>query len=80
MALAGGLEVAAGYQASRWGARFLVGFLVPVTMRMHAYWKLQDPAMIHWQQAMSRKNLFMLGAALLISQFGAGEVSVDGRK
>jgi putative oxidoreductase len=79
MALAGGLSVAAGYRA-RWGAWLLVGFLVPVTMMMHAFWKLQDPAMIHVQQAMFAKNLSILGAALLITQFGAGEISVDGRK
>ena len=79
LALAGGLSVAAGYKA-RWGAWLLVGFLVPVTMMMHAFWKLQDPAMIHVQQAMFAKNLSMLGAALLITQFGAGEVSADGRK
>jgi putative oxidoreductase len=79
MALAGGLSVAAGYKV-RWGAWLLVGFLMPVTMMMHAYWKLQDPAMFYLEQAMFRKNLFMLGAAVLISQFGAEEVTVDGRK
>jgi putative oxidoreductase len=76
MALAGGLSVAVGYK-TRWGAWLLVGFLVPVTLMMHAYWKLHDPSMIHVQQAMFAKNLSMLGAALLITQFGAGEVSVD---
>lgn len=79
MALAGGLSVAAGYKA-RWGAWLLVGFLVPVTIMMHAYWKLHDPAMIHLQQAMFAKNLSILGAALLITQFGAGEISFDGRR
>jgi uncharacterized membrane protein YphA (DoxX/SURF4 family) len=29
------------------------------------------------QQAMFAKNISMLGAALLLTQFGAGEVSVD---
>jgi putative oxidoreductase len=76
MALAGGLSVAVGYK-TRWGAWLLVGFLVPVTVMMHAYWKLHDPAMVHVQQAMFAKNLSMLGAALLITQFGAGKVSVD---
>ena len=76
MAIAGGLSVAAGYHA-RWGAWVLVAFLVPVTLMMHAFWKLQDPAQIHIQQAMFAKNLSMLGAALLITQFGAGGMSVD---
>ena len=79
MALAGGLSVAAGYKA-RWGAWLLVGFLVPVTLTMHAFWKLSDPAAIHIQQAMFAKNLSMLGAALLLTQFGSGAMSLDGNK
>jgi putative oxidoreductase len=79
MALAGGISVAAGYKA-RWGAWLLVGFLVPVTVMMHSFWKLQDPAAIHVQQAMFAKNVSMLGAALLLTQFGSGEFSLDGRK
>jgi putative oxidoreductase len=78
LALAGGISVALGYK-TRWGAWALVGFLIPVTLWMHAYWKLSDPAAIHIQNAMFAKNLSMLGAALLISQFGAGPVSLDGR-
>jgi putative oxidoreductase len=79
VALAGGLSIAIGYHA-RWGACLLVGFLVPVTLMMHAYWKLHDPAMVHVQQGMFAKNLSMLGAALLITQFGAGPMSIDTRK
>ena len=79
MAIAGGLSVAFGYKA-RWGAWVLVAFLVPVTWMMHAYWKLSDPAAIHIQQAMFAKNLSMLGAALLITQFGAGRISIDDLK
>jgi putative oxidoreductase len=79
MAMAGGLSVAAGYK-TKWGAWLLVGFLVPVTFMMHGYWRLHDPAMIHVQQAMFAKNLSMLGAAILIGQFGAGEISIDKRK
>jgi putative oxidoreductase len=78
MALAGGLSIALGYRA-RWGAWLLVGFLVPVTLMMHAFWKLHDPASIHIQQAMFAKNLSMLGAALLISNLGAGPLSIDDR-
>jgi putative oxidoreductase len=47
---------------------------------MHAYWKQSDSAVIHVQQAMFAKNLSMLGAALLITQFGAGRVSIDDLK
>ena len=79
MALVGGLSIAAGYQA-RWGAWLLVGFLVPVSLMMHAFWKLTDPAAIHVQQAMFAKILSMLGAALLLTQFGPGQASLDDRR
>ena len=78
MALAGGLSVAAGYKA-RWGASVLILFLGLVTWWMHGFWRLNDPVAIHVQQAMFAKNLSMLGAALLISQFGAGPISIDQR-
>jgi putative oxidoreductase len=76
MALAGGLSVLFGYRA-RAGAWLLVAFLVPVTCMMHAFWTLHDPALIHTQQAMFMKNLSMLGAALLLTQIGAGPLSFD---
>jgi putative oxidoreductase len=79
MALAGGLSVASGYK-TKWGAWLLVGFLVPVTFMMHAYWKLSDPVEIHIQQANFAKNISMLGAAILLTQFGAGPVSFDQKK
>jgi putative oxidoreductase len=46
---------------------------------MHAYWRLSDPADLHVQSAMFAKNISMLGAAILISQFGAGPISIDER-
>jgi putative oxidoreductase len=76
LALAGGLSVAIGYK-TRWGAWALVAFLVPVTLWMHAYWRLSDPHTVFVEQVLFLKNLSMLGAALLISQFGAGSISID---
>jgi putative oxidoreductase len=79
MALAGGLSVALGWKA-RWGAWTLIAFLIPVTAMMHAFWRQVDPAAFHTQQAMFMKNLSMLGAALLVTQFGAGRISIDDLK
>ena len=76
LALAGGLSVAIGCK-TRWGAWALVAFLVPVTLWMHAYWRLSDPHTAFIEQVLFLKNLSMLGAALLISQFGAGPISID---
>jgi putative oxidoreductase len=78
LALVGGLALAVGYR-TRWAAWALVAFLIPVTWCMHGFWRLSDPAEIHIQQAMFAKNLSMLGAALLLSQFGGGLISFDHR-
>jgi putative oxidoreductase len=76
MSLAGGLSIALGWK-TRWGAWTLVAFLIPVTAMMHAFWRQVDPAAFHIQEAMFMKNLSMLGAALLLTQFGAGRISID---
>ena len=79
MALAGGVSVLLGYRAA-WGSWLIVAFLVPVTFMMHAFWQLDDPLAVHAQQTMFMKNLALLGAALLVSQLGAGPLSLDARR
>src|ERR1700737_1225093 len=79
MALAGGLSVAVGYKTP-WGAWTLIAFLLPVTFSMHAFWRLHEPVAVQLRQAMFAKNLSMIGAAVLISQFGGERVSVDERR
>ena len=79
LALAGGLSILLGYRA-RIGAWLLVLFLVPVTPMMHNFWAVKDPMMAQMQMIMFLKNLSMLGAALLITQFGAGPWSLDARR
>lgn len=76
LALLGGLSVASGYKA-RWGAWFLVAFLVPVTLMMHNFWTVKDPMEASMQEGMFLKNLSMLGGAFLVAYFGAGPASVD---
>ncbi|MGD0526268.1 MAG: DoxX family protein [Polyangiaceae bacterium] len=79
LALAGGLSVLLGLHA-RIGAWLLVLFLVPVTLMMHAFWKVTDPTMAAMQQIMFMKNVAMVGGALLIAYFGAGPFSLDARR
>ena len=79
LALLGGLSVAIGYRA-RVGAWLIALFLVLVTPLMHKFWTVSDPMMHMMQFIMFMKNLSMLGAALLISQLGAGPWSVDSRR
>jgi putative oxidoreductase len=75
IALLGGLSVLLGYRA-KCGAWLLVIFLVPVTVMMHKFWGLPDPMAAMMQQIMFMKNISMLGAALLITQFGSGPASL----
>jgi putative oxidoreductase len=78
LALAGGLSVLLGYRA-KLGATLLVLFLVPVTVMLHAFWRVHDPAAAQLDQIMFMKNVSMLGAALVIAYFGAGPLSLDAR-
>jgi len=78
LSLLGGLSVAAGYRA-RWGAWLLVVFLIPVTVMLHNFWSVTDPAAAQLQQVMFLKNVALIGGALLITYFGAGPLSLDNR-
>jgi putative oxidoreductase len=68
-----------GYRA-KVGAWLIVLFLVPVTLMMHKFWAVHDPMMAQMQMVMFMKNVAILGGALLISQFGAGPLSLDERR
>lgn len=74
--LLGGLSVLLGYKA-KLGAWLIVLFLVPVTLTMHQFWATTNPAMHAAQLQNFLRNLAFLGAALLITQFGAGPWSLD---
>lgn len=73
--LVGGLSVLLGYKA-KLGAWLIVIFLVPVTLTMHQFWAATGAAHAAQLQNFLR-NASMLGAALLITQFGAGPWSLD---
>jgi putative oxidoreductase len=79
LAIAGGLSILLGYRA-KIGAWLIALFLIPVTVMMHRFWAVSDPMMAQMQMIMFMKNVAMLGGALLISQFGAGPLSLDARR
>lgn len=79
MALVGGVSVLLGHR-TRFGATLLALFLIPVTLTMHNFWAVEDPAMAQLQQIMFMKNTALLGASLLLMHFGAGPVSFDARE
>lgn len=73
--LLGGLSILFGYKA-KLGALLIVIFLVPVTFTMHQFWAATGAA--HGAQLQNfLRNMCLLGAALLITQFGAGPWSID---
>lgn len=63
--LAGGLSVLLGYQVY-WGVVALVVFLVPVTFKMHQFWKEKDPNMKMAEMVNFMKNMALLGGALML--------------
>jgi putative oxidoreductase len=75
VALVGGLSVLVGYKG-RLGAWLLILFLIPVTLVMHNFWAVHDPADAKMQQMMFMKNIAILGGALFIAWFGTGPLSV----
>src|SRR5437763_17009442 len=79
IATRGGLSITLGYKA-RIGAWLIVLFLVPVSLKMHNFWAVTDPMMRGLQMSLFMKNVSMLGAALLITHFGAGPLSLDARR
>jgi len=79
LAIVGGLSILVGYRAKA-GAWLLVAFLVPVTLMMHKFWTISDPAAAQAQMYNFLKNVAMLGGALVITQFGAGPWSMDARR
>jgi putative oxidoreductase len=76
VAIIGGLSIALGFKAKN-GAWLIVIFLIPVTFYMHAFWKETDAMRMQMQFANFFKNMSMLGAALMISYFGSGPLSLD---
>jgi putative oxidoreductase len=78
LAIFGGLSILLGYRA-RIGAWALVVFLVPVTLAMHAFWTVDNPANYQIQMSMFMKNLALLGGAFTYAYFGSGAYSVESR-
>jgi putative oxidoreductase len=75
IAIVGALSILLGLKA-RWGAWLLVIFLVPVTLVMHRFWEFNDnySAMMH--EYCFWKNVSLIGAALMITYFGSGPLSL----
>ena len=73
-----GLLVLFGWQA-RWAALGLAIFVAVITPIFHNYWAVPE-AQVMMQKLNFGKNLAILGGLLAFAAFGAGRLSVDGRK
>lgn len=63
--LIGSLSIILGYQPII-GVIALALFLIPVSFKMHAFWKIQDPMAKMNERINFEKNMALLGAALMI--------------
>ena len=63
--LIGGLSILLGMYPTI-GAVSLVLFLLPTTLMMHAFWKVEDPMARMGERVNFTKNMALLGAALLM--------------
>ena len=63
--LVGGIMVAAGIWGDL-GAILLFAFLVPTTLLMHRFWKIEDPQMQQMDQVMFFKNVSLIGGSVIL--------------
>lgn len=73
--VAGCVSIALGFYAQV-GALLVLAFLLPVTVVMHAFWKLDDAEERRAQRIHFYKNIALIGGALLILAFGSGDMSI----
>ena len=73
-----GLALLVGLKA-RWAAIGLALFVVVITPIFHNYWAMPEAQQMMQKQAFN-KNLAIMGGLLVVAAFGAGALSVDGRK
>ncbi|MDB5859076.1 MAG: DoxX family protein [Ramlibacter sp.] len=73
-----GLLFLVGFQA-RWAALGLAIFTAVITPIFHNYWALPE-AQVMMQKLNFTKNLAIVGGLLAFAAFGAGRLSLDGRR
>jgi putative oxidoreductase len=63
--VAGGTSVLSGVQP-RLGLAAIVAFLVPVSLQIHRFWEIDDPAASRQEMTHFMKNMALVGAALML--------------
>jgi len=67
MLVAAGASIIAGVNP-RQGLALLVAFLVPVSVQMHRFWEVEDPAQRQAEMINFTKNMALVGAALMLME------------
>lgn len=75
MILVGGASIVLGI-LPRIGALLIIGFLFPVSVNMHNFWKIEDPQQKMLEKVNFTKNMALLGAALMMLFVSDWPVSV----
>ena len=73
-----GLLVLVGWN-TRWAALGLAIFTAVITPIFHHYWSVPD-AQVMMQMLNFNKNLAIVGGLLAFAAFGAGRLSIDGKR
>ena len=73
-----GLLLLVGFQ-TRWAALGLAVFTAVITPIFHHYWSVPD-AQVMMQTLNFNKNLAIVGGLLAFAAFGAGRLSIDGKR
>ncbi len=76
--LGGGLALLFGF-GTRIAALALALFTLVASFAFHNYWTMPADAVM-MQQLMFFKNIAIVGGLLVLAAFGAGSLSIDGRK
>jgi putative oxidoreductase len=75
--LAGGLSIMAGVKP-REGLAAVIGFLIPVSLKMHRFWEIEDPQQRQSELINFSKNMALAAAALMMMELAEPwAVSVD---
>jgi len=67
----GGLGFILGI-AIKWAIILIAVFLIAVSFKMHAFWKIEDPQEKMAEMSNFMKNMALLGAALMMWMFSTG--------
>lgn len=76
--LVGGIMILVGFQ-TRWAALALALFTIVAAFFFHNYWAMPEAQQM-MQKISFNKNVGITGGLLVLAAFGAGRLSIDGRR